>query len=557
MKKLYIVCILGLTSINGKAQTVYNVGDYNIPICSQITVDANKGFIFENKGVEYQMPLDSKITISDGEVNLPLSIKNNNWLGGFSSLQSQSVIFSPQDVKFYWKGNRIFFSDYQLSGEVLDSVKNIPTGEYSDYFGNKVDIVFLRVETGETGMWSLPSNTYCAWKETTHVGKIAAMILSYANSKSTNKELNNVVGVAKWFSSLSEYTGISGQTYTASGTVEYFDDINTAKDVILNPNNWFRSENNLSLTSPTWQYLSVGDSLKKKSVYTDDELKQYFVSYRDVSNIAKPNQSWLDDGSAFRFDSPDTTSAVIDYYYSATDPDAEFQYPELRAAEGIPGDQYVKTENNTWVGATCLYLVPVRLQSYSKYRKFDGYLHVVMLDGTKYKRHFNIDKKGVITADENWEKESEPNIKINTTYEDNGKLQYFNVSFIPRYNLSSLPYKKRKVSFKEAKAIETNLDADYRMSFLPCVDAYIPYNLSTTKPIREMHCCNFSFRPNDCKFMESDMKENGVVLSLSDKMDGTFDSNGYNTWMFTDANNRIVAYTMSYICSLLNIEWME
>ena len=145
-------------------------------------------------------------------------------------------------------------------------------------------------------------------------------------------------------------------------------------------------------------------------MYTDDELKQYVVSYRDVSNIAKPNQSWLDDGSAFRFDSPDTTSAVVDYYYSATDPEAEFQYPELRAAEGIPGDQYVKTENNTWVGATCLYLVPVRLQSYSKYRKFDGYLHVVMLDGTKYKRHFNIDKKGVITADENWEKESEPNI---------------------------------------------------------------------------------------------------------------------------------------------------
>ena len=557
MKKIYTTCLACLAATTGMAQTVYRVGYYGIPTSAQITVSADRGFVFEKNKIEYQLPLNSKITLDNGEPCLPLAVKNNKWAGGYSSLQSQASILSPSTDKFYWNDDNISFEDYKLSGDVIDSVKNVRLKSHTDYFGDSVDIVYLRVRTGETGMYSLPSNTYCAWKETTHVGKIAAMVFAYAKDSSTGRVLNNAFGVAKWYSSLSTYTGVSGKVYTASGAVEYFDDLTTAKDITLNPDNWYRNDDVYSLTSPTWQFLDNGGSRHSKTVYDNAELSQANISFLDIRNISKPRQSWLDDGTAYRFDTPDSLGAITGYSYTASDPDAELQYPEFKSAPEIAANQYNKTENNTWLGATCLYLVPMSTTSYSKYRKFDGYLHVSMADGSKYKRHFTIDKAGVISADDEWTQESAPQRQITDNCQDNGELQYFGLRFMPRANLSSLPFTKRMATFKEAKTIETDLDTDYRMSFLPCVDVYVPNSVTGLMPSRQIHTCNFSFHPTNSLFMESRIMERGVVLHLSDDLDSSFDTNGYNTWMFGSTTGSIIAYTTTSICSFAAAEWFE
>lgn len=565
MKRNIITMLLGLATATAGAQNVFSVADgdkhYNIPIGAQIHVDAKNGFVLSHDNKDYQFSLSSKITPAEGQVKLPLAIKNNHWWTGLSSLTSASAgIFNDGYDEFAWIGDSIVFNDNKLSGSVVDTVHNVPMVDaLTKYYGDTVDVVFLKVASGETGYHSLPSDTLCAWKETTHIGKIAALILSFGQDAATGELLTTAVGVAKWSSFLNTYTGVSGKEYQATGYVEYFDDLETAKDIVLNMDNFSRSSSSYGLSAPTWNYLSAGTKFVEHATTTSELLKPYYIGLRKNISPAKPTESSMESYFACRFDSPDPESAIIDYYYTATDSTAKFQYPELKSAANETPNMYYLKETNTWMGATCLYLVPSDGTTFSKYRKFDGYIHVRMLDGAVYKKHLSIDKKGVITVDDEWiqTEERTRNVTTSVKNEDNDTLQYFNLKFMAFHLGSGNGLEKNVLSYDEAHAIETDLNNAATTNFVPRVWAYIPYSLVNIKPSQIMHHCNFSFMCNNASYMSEELQENGVTLKLSDDVAGTMYEDNYRYWIFTSADGHLVAYTLNNSGLISALEWFE
>lgn len=565
MKRNIFTMLLGLATVTAGAQNVFSVTDggkhYNVPIGAQIHVDEKNGFVLNHDNKDYQFSLASKITPAEGQVKLPMAIKNNRWRAGLSSITSASTgIFSDSYDKFTWADDSVAFTDYELSGTVVDTVHNVPMVDaLTKYYGDTVDIVFLKVSSGETGYHSLPSDTLCAWKETTHIGKIAALILSFGKDATTGEQLTTAVGVAKWASYLSTYTGVSGKEYTATGNVEYFDDLETAKDIVLNMENFSRSGSSYGLTAPTWNYLSAGKKLVQHNTASSDLLKPYKISVRKNISPAKPTKSNIESNFACRFDSPDPESAIIDYYYTATDSTAKFQYPELKSAANETPNMYYLKETNTWMGATCLYLVPSDGTTFSKYRKFKGYVHVKMLDGAEYKKYLSIDKKGVITVDDEWiqTEERTRNVMTSVKNEDNDTLQYFNLKFMAFHLGSGNGLEKNVLSYDEAHAIETDLNNAATTNFVPRVWAYIPYSLVNIKPSQIMHHCNFSFMCKNADYMSEELQENGVALKLSDDVAGTMYEDNYRYWIFTDADGHLVAYTLNNSGLISALEWFE
>lgn len=205
---MIIVGLFGLPLSTVCAQTMFSVEKglekYALPLTSSIKVGENGSFTAYYDNRTYELPLGSKIHISAEELHLPLTLKDIDWKPGVSSLQSGSNgLFSfSGGNKFSWRGDKVIFTDYGISGTVMDTVKNVrlDASNNTRMYGEVVDLLFYKVETGETGMYSLPSNTYCAWKETTHVGKYGALVLSYGIDNESGARMNNVVGVAKWFS---------------------------------------------------------------------------------------------------------------------------------------------------------------------------------------------------------------------------------------------------------------------------------------------------------------------------------------------------------------------
>ncbi len=565
MKKTVISMLFVLTAITTEAQNVFSVvdgnGHYNIPIGAEIRIDSDKGFTLSLDRKDYQFSLNAKITPAEGKAKLPIAIKNNKWIAGLNSLTSASNgIFSSDEEDFSWKDDNISFSNYYLSGTVVDTVRNVNMVDaWHKYYGKSVDMVFFKVATGETGYRSLPSDTLCAYKETTHVGKIAVLVISYATDAKTGEIASNAVGIAKWSSELRNYVGISGNTYTSSGYVMYFDDLQTAKDVALNTDNFSRNSDSYGLSAPTWNYLTAGTSLVEESVNKSELLKPLKTDIRTNISPAKPTQTNLDDQVAYRFDSPDPENAIVNYHYTATDSTATFQYPELKSADNTTPSPYSLRENNTWMGATCLYLVPSDGTNFSKYRKFDGYIHATMIDGAEYKRHLSINKKGVITVDGEWEQTKEPEINVTTSIknEDNGVAQYFNLKFMALDMGSKNGLEKNVLGYDEAHALEADPANAVTTPFVPRVWTYMPYSLSEIVPAHIMHRCNYSFMCENAEYMSEELQENGVALKLSDDVSGTYYEKNYRYWMFTDEEGHLIAYTLHNTGAVSAMEWFK
>lgn len=570
MKKSAFLLAL-LTSYAGAAisQTMFSVINgkekYEIPMDATITTDG-KGFVFNYDGKNYQLPLGSRIGLSANEKFLPVTLKGIHWKPGVSSLQSGSNgLFSRNREKFVWNDDFVAFSDYDCSGTVVDTVMNVRLDPVNDtrFYGDVVDVIFYKVQTGETGNISLPSNTLCDWKQTTHVGKYAALIISYGIDSNTGGRMNNVVGVAKWFSQLDTYTGVSGKQYNASGTAQYFDDLETAKDIVLNMKNFSRSVYNGeewgSLSAPTWNYLSEGDNFGSTEFSRVGNTEDITLTYRRLSGNNKPTADELEAGFAVRFDSPDRENVISDYYFTASDPNADFQYPELKSAPGQPDDQYKITECNVWKGGTCLYMVPSNGTTFSKYRKFNGYIHVRMTDGSEYSRHLSINKSGVITADENWTKDKDAtlNVKMEKSYEDNGKLQYYGLCFLANILSKSNGLEKNVMQFDEAHAIETDLNQKGNLAFIPKANIYVPYSYTNIKPSKPMHYCNYSFVPLSDSNLGSEIGKNGVALTIGDDINSTYYERSYKYFIFTDDSNHIVNYTVNECGGISFVEWFE
>ncbi len=569
---MIIVGLFGLPLSTVCAQTMFSVEKglekYALPLTSSIKVGENGNFTAYYDNRTYELPLGSKIHISTEELHLPLTLKDIDWKPGVSSLQSGSNgLFSfSGGNKFSWRGDKVIFTDYGISGTVMDTVKNVrlDASNNTRMYGEVVDLLFYKVETGETGMYSLPSNTYCAWKETTHVGKYGALVLSYGIDNESGARMNNVVGVAKWFSQLGTYTGVSGQKYTTSGTVEYFDDLLTAKDVVLNTKNFSRSNDGDketgSLSAPTWNYLSEGTTLVQADCMSGSAIANGKITCRALVGTKKPTAEEMENSFAYRFDSPDANSVISDYYYfTATDPQAAFQYPELKSAPGVPADQYDITECNVWKGGTCMYLVPSNGIAFSKYRKFDGFIHACMVDGSEYSHHFTINKKGVITADGIWKKEKEATISVtkNASYEDNGQLQYYSLKFLANNLSSSNGLGENVVDYAGAHAIETDLNAKPTLAFIPKANIYVPYSLGGTVPVRKVHYCNYSFLPLDDTNLGAEFGKSGIALTIGDGLDSPYYEKSYKYWIFTDSQNRMIVYTLNECGGISDIEWYE
>lgn len=562
-----ILC-MGLSSTD--AQTMFSASKgaekYEIPLNSTITVSENGVFSFSLDGKDYELPAGSEIGLSDGEAYLPVTVKGVQWKPGVSSLQSGSNgLFSSSHAKFSWMGDDISFSDYEISGTVIDTVKNVRLDASCNtkMYGDVVDLVFYKVATGETGMYSLPSNTYCAWKETTHVGKYGVLVLSYGIDSQTGARLNNVVGVAKWFSQLDTYTGVSGKEYTAAGTVEYFDDLATARDITLNTRNFSRSDMGGqtvgSLSAPTWNYLSEGETLNAADYMSGSEIAANRIGYRTLVGLRKPTADELEKKYACRFDSPDENSVIADYFFTATDLNSAFQYPELKSAPGLPDDPYKISECNVWKGGTCMYLVPSNGTTFSKYRKFDGYIHARMVDGSEYSRHITINKSGEIADGGIWTKDKKPTISVTKaeSYEDNGKIQYFGLKFQANILSANNGLDDNVLDYAEAHAVETDLEAKGTLAFIPKANVYVPYRLAGIKPEKKVHYCNYSFVPKDDKSLGAELGSNGVALTIGNDIDSPYYEKAHKFWLFTDSRNRMICYTLTDCGGVSHIEWFE
>ncbi len=565
MKKIILLMLFVLTAVVTEAQNVFSVDDgnghYNIPIGAEIRVNADNGFTLSLDKKDYQFGLNAKITPAEGKTKLPICLKNNTWQLGLSSITSASAgIFSRNDNAFTWKDDYVCDGSYGLSGTVIDTVRNVSmVSSWHKYYGKTVDMIFLKVATGETGYYSIPSDTLCDYKQTTHVGKVAVIIISYATDAETGEVANNAVGVRHWTSQLRNYTGISGKTYQSSGYVMYFDDLETAKDVALNTDNFSRSSDSYGLSAPTWNYLTAGSSLKEEYISNSDVLKPFKIDIRTNISPAKPTQKNLNDSVAWRFDSPDPENAIVNYHYTATDSTAKFQYPELKSGLNDKPEPYSLNENNTWLGATCLYLVPSNGYLFSKYRKFDGYIHVTMADGAEYRKHFSINKTGIINADEEWEQTKEHTVSVTTNLknEDNGKPQYFNLKFMALHMGSGNGLEKDVLTYDEAHAFEADPENNVTTPFVPRLWTYVPYTCTQITPKHIMHRCNYSFCCENAEYLGEEMQQKGVVLKLNDDVKGTYWENNYRYWMFTDDEGHIIAYTLHNTGAMSALEWFE
>lgn len=571
MKKiaLFLLCLTSLTAT--AQQKVMNAAypghSYNFPVSSRLKVDGANKFVVTDSPLVYHMPIGTVFTFRDGVVNPPVCVKENDWKPGVSSLQSGSNgLFSfSGGEKFYWRGDSIAFGDYDLKGIVVDTVRNVKMSDYAyRAFSDTVDVVFFKVQAGETGWYSLPSNDYCAYKGTTHVGKYAALILNYVKD-GNGEPLNCIVGVSKWCTSLSEVPGVSGKVYKANGGVQYFDDLETAKDVVLNMDNLYASMSDgklmYGLASPTWNYVSAGSSLAQSEQAHGNLLNDHSTYVRHLIGGAKPSQEELDNKWGWRFETPDSTSAICDYYYKATDTTAYIQYPELKTAAQTTPNQYDISECNTWKGATCLYLVPGDVNNFSKYRKYDGYLHVVMVDGTEYRQHLTINKSGVISADGNWEKTKGPKstytFNAANSYEDNGKLQYFNLRFMSNNLGSSVPSDKKVTDFATASKVEHSLTSQLKMAYVPLLDTYIPYSFSRVKPESKVTYCVYGIHPTEDGNLDAAIGAKGVVCCTGGAAKGPQYEDAYKFWIFKSAEGNLITYETSENGFISCIEWFE
>ncbi len=572
MKKLalFLLCITGLTA--AAQQKVMNASypghSYNFPVSSRIRVDGANKFVVTDSPLVYHMPIGSVFTFSDGVVNPPICVKENDWKPGVSSLQSGSNgIFSLNDgEKFYWRGDSIAFGDYELKGIVVDTVKNVKMTDHAyRAYSDTVDVVFFKVQAGETGWYSLPSNDYCEYQGTTHVGKYAALVLSYVKGDD-GEPINCIVGVSKWYTQLTDVTGVSGKVYKANGGVQYFDDLETAKDVVLNMDNftaslWDDGTIKYGLSSPTWNYVSAGNTLTESEQAQGNLRNDHGMYVRPLMGTAKPSQEELDNKWGWRFETPDSTNAICDYYYKATDTTATIQYPELKTAAQTNPNQYDISECNTWKGATCLYLVPGDVNNFSKYRKYDGYLHVVMADGTEYRQHLTIDKKGVITASNTWEKTKGPKTTFGfnaaNSYEDNGKLQYFNLRFLSNSLSSSIAANKKVTDFATAHKVERSLTNKGSLAYVPLLDTYIPYSFSNVKPATKVTYCVYGIMPKEDGVLNGEVKTNGVVCSTGKGADSPLYEKAYKFWIFKSANGHLICYETNESGYISCIEWYE
>ncbi len=566
MKKisLFILC---LTALTVNAQDVVNAAypghSYNFPLLSKVKADGSRKFVVTDGNLTYEMPITSTFSFQNGAVNTPICVKNNIWKPGVSSLQSGSAgIFSCAGEKFYWRGDSIAFGDYSLKGIVVDTVKNVKMSDHAyRAYSDTVDVVFFKVQSGETGYYSLPSNDFTPYQGTVQVGKYAALILNYV--KGDNGEPNNrIVGVAKWSTHLNSVPGVSGKVYDAQGSVMYFDDLETAKDVVLNMDNLNASISDsvvsYGLAAPTWNYLSTGSTLKM-SDYAQGNIQNDSSVYVRRIGVFKPSQEELDNGWSWRFETPDSTNAICDYYYKATDSTATIQYPELKSASQSKPNQYDISECNTWRGATCLYLVSEDYTTtFTKYRKYDGYLHVVMSDGSEYRQHLSIDKSGVITASGEWEKTKDATLNFTqaNSYADNGKLQYFNLRFLSGNLGSSVAADKRIVDFATARKSEHSLTGK-SIAYLPLVDTYIPYSYSNVKPDSKLFYCVYSILPKEENILGADIKTNGVVCRSNNAGNSVTYEKAYKFWLFKSAEGNIICYETNECGYISCIEWFE
>lgn len=540
MKKYIIAFLLALPFLGSHAQTTYSIehdGDrFAIPVGSTIGIDLQRGFVVSLDKKEYEFPLNSKLLVSDEEPRLPLAVRNSQWWCGYSSGQSNSnSILGTTRGKFYWGDTNINWSIYSCSGTVLDSVANVKMVNHNKWFGDSVDLVYY--DHGD--------------------GKVGALILAYGQDAETGKRLNNTVGVDYWYGNLTDYTGISGKTYEGLGKIQYFDDLETAKDITQNMANFSVG----SLTYPTWQYLTPGTTYKGRDASHDTELAGYRISSNVFKNRHKPTQANLDAKQGCIFESPDPSNAIVNFYYKTTLLSTDVQFPQLAGSSGN-GNINVATDNCTWMGATCVYLVPWNGSEFKKYAKYKGYLYVVMADGAEYRKYFEIAKKtGVINnTDSAWVKTKDATIPILKDHEDNGEFHYTNLKYMLHpYNVTEQYGANVRLTYQDAYDYEHSLDASTYAQLLVKVDAYVPFSMSNIIPERKMHTCNFSFRAPNSKYLSSEIQSKGVLLHIADDL--SFKANGYddgfNSWMFTDKSGNIVAYTTTFNGILSAIESYE
>lgn len=542
MKKYIIALLLALPLLGSHAQTTYSVerdGDqFAIPVRSTIGLDAKRGFVVTLDKKEYEFPLSSKFLVSDEEARLPLAVRYNQWWCGYSSGQSNSnSIIGDTRGKFYWGDTNINWSIYSCSGTVLDSVANVSmaaSGHTRD-FGDAVDLVYY--DRGD--------------------GKVGALILAYGQDAETGKRLNNAVGVDYWYGNLTDYTGVSGKVYEGLGKIQYFDDLETAKDITQNMAGFSQG----AITNPTWQFLSPGTTYKGRYASRDSVLRGYGLGCNVFKNRHKPTQANLDAKQGCIFETPDSTNAIVNFYYKTTLLSTDVQFPQLAGSSGN-GNINVATDNCTWMGSTCVYLVPWNGSEFKKYAKYKGYLYVVMADGAEYRKYFEIAKKtGVINnTDSAWVKTKDATIPLLKEHEDNGEFHYTNLKYMLHpYNVTEQYGDNVRLTYKEAYDYEHSLAENTYAQLFVKVDAYVPFSLAKVIPQRKMHTCNFSFRANNSKYLSSEIQDKGVLLHIADEL--SFKANGYddgfNSWMFTDKDGRIVAYTTTFNGSLSAVEWYE
>lgn len=532
------------------AQTTYTVEGsdttYAIPVKSTLKVDSTGVFRFTYYKKDYDFPLSSVIRLTNDETYLPLALRFNQWWGGYSGAQSNSnSILGTRKGKFYWGDTSVSFSEYSCSGTVVDTVANVIMPESSPHhegFGNTVDLIYYKDSNGKYG----------------------ALVLSYGKDPVTGHRLNNAVGVDRWFSQLDSCKGVSGKEYQFTGAFSLFDDLDTAKDITLNMSNFAMSDINGkrigSLTYPTWNYLCDNTVYKSRILHSDTTLAKYKIPYNSMQGRKKPTQSDLDDAYGWRFESPDTTNVIVDYYYTAVD-STGIQFPELKTGSGdTDADPKKITENYTWMGNTCVYLVPFNGTGYSKYRKFKGYIHVKMIDGSEYRQYFAIPKnKGYIEADSIWEKTKDASLKILAQSEDNGEFHYANTRFVVSPNIVGSTYGSRMKTLKEVYEYEHSLDNAKNVQLVPVLDTYVPLSFANVVPHNEMHYNNFSFMPENPAFMSSKIQKQGVLLHMAVESDAYSKnySPGYNSWMYTDERGRIVAYSTDDMGGVTAIEWYQ
>ena len=197
--------------------------------------------------------------------------------------------------------------------------------------------------------------------------------------------------------------------------------------------------------------------------------------------------------------------------------------------------------------------------TFSKYRKFDGYIHVSMVDGAEYRKHFSINKNGIINVDGEWEQTKEHSLNVTTSLknEDNGEPQYFNLKFMALRMGSGNGLEKNVLTYDEAHAFEADPENSVTTPFVPRLWTYVPYSCTGITPKHIMHRCNYSFLCENADYLSEEMQQNGVVLKLADDVKGLYYEDNYRYWMFTDDEGHIVAYTLHNTGTMSALEWFE